>query len=157
MYNSTPQISSGLVAHTPKTIITANGRTVGNVTGNLFTKTVSASQHFLRTPRAICIDAQSLADAEAAGATEIEITDDETNNFFWIDIETFKSKSVSIDNDGDQQFAIAIDRWRMNSTPTDDERRADAEIKKLLADNPQLDLIDVIDIPNTPYHLGVYK
>lgn len=155
---STVQSHVGLVAITPKsTIVNANDEVVGNVTGNLFTFTAKASHYLLYSPHIILIDAQLVADAEAAGATEIEITDDETNNFFWIDIETFKSKSVSIDNDGDQQFAIAIDRWRMNSTPTDDERRADAEIKKLLADNPQLDLIDVIDIPNTPYHLGVYK
>jgi hypothetical protein len=101
----------------PKPInIKANGRIVGQVKGNAFTKTVSGSKHFLRSPKAIALDTQSVADARKAGATLVEVVDRETGLVYRASIDRLFTKGFSLDRGYGSQIALSITDWNTSDT-----------------------------------------
>ena len=95
------------------TRIFANGRIVGHVDGNVFQKHVSGSRHFLRQPPAIMFDLQSLADAQAAGATIAKVIDDETKAVYQVDIEKIFEKPI-YKNYAGAQVGLRLSEWTKN-------------------------------------------
>lgn len=135
----------GKYAHTPKTAIYVNhrGRTicVGQVIGQWFTKHIQGSKHMLRAPRAICLDAQNIVDAEKAGATCIEIHDNETNRVYTTTFATFKAKCFRVTRGDGHQLGLTLDQWSIDGQQPEAERRAEAEaIKAETASITQLGL-----------------
>lgn len=92
----------------------ANGKAIGRVADGVFVKRVQASKHFLQRPPAICLDLQSLADAEKAGARRVEITDTETGRVYRADVRTIRTHGQRIDRGHGAQLAIALGKWAVD-------------------------------------------
>lgn len=138
-------VGYGKYPHTPKIAIYVNHRgrniCVGQVVGQTFTKYIQGSKHMLRTPRAICLDAQNIVAAERAGATQVEIHDIETNRVYTTTFATFKAKCLKVTRGDGYQLGLALDQWSINGQQPEAEKRAEAEaIKAEAASMTQLDL-----------------
>jgi hypothetical protein len=93
------------------------GRFVGEVVKGIFKKNITGSRHILRKPPAIALSVESLAQAERAGAHEIQITDIELGCVYACSLEHFKSHSFPIQRGGfEPQFALALENFDV-STP----------------------------------------
>lgn len=97
--------------------IYAAGRVVGIVDGEVFYKTVSASKHFLHTPRAIALDTQSLVDARDAGAFFVEIHDRESGEVYNATIEAIWKRGFTLDRGYGRQIALPIELWQKGAWP----------------------------------------
>lgn len=93
------------------TKIYAGGRVVGDVSNGVFRKVVSASKHFLYSPRAIALDVDSIRQAKAAGAVGILVTDRETGREYSCDFGHFDRFSFELDRGHGRQRALVLDRW----------------------------------------------
>lgn len=82
--------------------------------GGVFCKTVSARRHFLRTPPAICLGAQSLQDAEAAGAQRVDILDTDTGRTYRASIATCRRYGRPLDRGHGAQLAIPLGQWALD-------------------------------------------
>ncbi len=101
---------------TPKTNrksipVLAMHRQVGAVIGDVFSKRVQGSRHFLRKPPAIALDVESLARAEAAGARSVEIHDEESGLTYRADFETIRAHGLRIDRGFREQIALPFRWW----------------------------------------------
>jgi hypothetical protein len=96
---------------TPKNKIFAGSRVVGEVVSGVFKKIISGSIHFLRKPRAIALDVDSLQQAKRYGAVTIEITDRETGKVYSADVEHFARFSFELNRGYGSQRALILDRW----------------------------------------------
>lgn len=94
--------------------IWANGLAVGAVLDGVLVKRVQASKHFLRKPPAICLDLQSLADAQKAGARRVAITDTESGKTYRSDIATIRKHGKTLDRGHGQQVALALSKWMVD-------------------------------------------
>ena len=104
--------------------IWAAGKAVGTVLDGVFVKRVQASRHFLRKPPSICLDAQSLADAQRAGARLVAITDTETGKTYRADIATIRKHGKTIDRGHGAQIALSLGKWQCDD-PTVTHRQLD--------------------------------
>jgi hypothetical protein len=84
---------------------------VGRVHGDTFEKRVQASRHFLRTPPAIALDVQSLADAEKAGALRVEILDTESKTRYKATVAHILRAGFAVDRGFGRQIALPLDAW----------------------------------------------
>ena len=89
----------------------AAGKAVGAVCDGVFVKRVQGSRHFLQKPPAICLDLQSLADAQKAGARLVKVIDTDTRKTYSADIATIRKHSQKLDRGHGQQLALALGRW----------------------------------------------
>ncbi len=115
----------GKYSHTQKsTPIFAAGRPkpIGQVTGNVFTKAVAASKHFLIRPRAIAFDLQSLAEAQDAGATLVQITDIETQNIYSAAVSLVYDCGFCFNRRFGNQIALDLVYWSINGQPPEHKR-----------------------------------
>jgi hypothetical protein len=93
-------------------------RVIGVVVGDTFHKTISATKHILRRPRAIAFDRCTLRDAAAAGATRIEVLDRETHATYTISFETIHANSFPVLRGHGDQVAVTLEHWSVNgATP----------------------------------------
>lgn len=99
---------------TNHTTIWANGKAIGRVTGDVFYKRVRGSVHFLKKPPAICVDCQSLADAEDAGARHVEILDTETGRRYRASCDTIRQRGRYIDRGFGAQYALGMNHWEVD-------------------------------------------
>ncbi len=90
---------------------------VGHVSRGVFYKAVSASIHFLRSPRAICLDVESLNDAEQAGAKLVEIIDRESGKSYRAPIARIREKGFKLNRGYGQQLALCVDEWSCDKEP----------------------------------------
>jgi hypothetical protein len=102
---------------TKRTPIFIGRSIVGNVSGDTFFKRVDASRHFLRKPRAIALDVQSLVDAEQAGANKVAVTDKESGKTYYAVIKDIRQDSFVIDRGYGKQYALTLNRWHCNDEP----------------------------------------
>lgn len=89
----------------------ANGRVVGQVSGDVFHKRVQASRHFLRAPAAIAFDASTLLDAQRAGATWVEVADSESGKVYRASIRAVLQRSFTLDRGHGAQVALPLSQW----------------------------------------------
>ena len=87
------------------------GRVVGYVQGDAFCKTVRASIHQLRVPPAWALDAQSLDDAERAGAVRVEIRDVESGCVYRADIALIRRRGFRVSRGFGVQVGLALALW----------------------------------------------
>lgn len=93
------------------TPIYAMGHRVGKVANGVFVKHVKGSKHFLRRPRAIALDVQSLADAEQAGATEVHVHEDESGIVYRAKIVDLRVYGFEVSRGYGPQIALRLARW----------------------------------------------
>ena len=93
------------------TPIFAAGKVIGQVIDGAFCKRMQGSRHFLQKPPSICLDVQSLADAQKAGARLVKVIDTETGKTYSADIATIRKHSQKLDRGHGQQLALALGRW----------------------------------------------
>lgn len=91
--------------------IYARGRIVGHVAGGVFRKRVFGSKHFLRRPRAIALDVQSIRDAMDAGATMAEIVDGETGRTYRASLDRMLRDGWRFNRGHGAQVALPLDSF----------------------------------------------
>ena len=96
----------------PKSIKQGN-KTFGILYQDTLRKKVKASKHFLRKPEAICLDADALERAVAAGATRVEVLDTESGNTYSQTIARIKQAGFVIDRGWGVQFALVLSGWQV--------------------------------------------
>lgn len=99
------------------TKIYVDGRIVGVVRGPTFVKKVRSSTHFLRHPRGIALDIQSLREAEQAGADSVRIEDIDTGRVFRASIHRIREKGVEINRGFGKQLCLPINQWHVEGSP----------------------------------------
>ena len=109
----------GRSPHSNSTPILAQGKAVGAVRGGVFYKRCRASVHMLRKPPAWALDVQSLLDAEAAGAREVEILDVETNRRWRASVALLRSdKAFELNRGFGLQVALPLRLWQVEDAAT---------------------------------------
>lgn len=93
------------------TPIRVGNKLVGHVSGDTFAKRVSASRHFLRTPKAIALDLDSLAQAEQAGARRVAVEDTESGIIYRASIDYIRQAGFEIDRGFGRQIALPLNGW----------------------------------------------
>ena len=91
------------------TPVFVGGRIVGHVADGAFRKRVFGSKHFLRRPRAIALDVQSIHDAQDAGATMAEITDGETGKVYRVSLDRMLRDGFHFNRGWGAQVALPVD------------------------------------------------
>jgi hypothetical protein len=92
--------------------ILAMHRRVGAVVDGVFHKDrVQGSRHFLRQPPGIALDAESLRQAQAAGATSVSITDQETGITYTAAFETIRERGFRFDRGFGEQVGLEFQWW----------------------------------------------
>jgi hypothetical protein len=104
--------------------ILAMHRQVGAVKNGVFYKRVRGSVHALRNPPGWALDVESLRQAEAAGAREVEIDDEETGLTYRADFETIRTHGLPIDRGFGEQIALPFRWWNTG-------KRVDPNIRQL--------------------------
>ena len=93
------------------TKIRVGRRVVGEVRGDVFHKSVYASKHFLREPRAIANDITVLQDAEQAGAVWVHIRDKESGQIYKATIAHIRESGFPINRGWGKQIALPMNGW----------------------------------------------
>ena len=89
-------------------------KTVGEVRGGTFFKRITGSKHFLRVPPAIAFDISSLEEAEAVGAQNVDVLDEETGQKYFSSIRNIREKGFVIDRGFGHQLALPLSYWRLD-------------------------------------------
>lgn len=93
------------------TTIRVNGKIVGEVRDNKFSKRLRASKHMLREPKGWAVDVQSLGDAERLGAFEVQIEDVESGAVYTASIERMLTKGFRFDRGHGSQVCLPLKYW----------------------------------------------
>lgn len=99
------------------TVIKANGRTVGQVIGDVFVKDLSARNHFLRNPEAIAFSLDALHAAEDAGAEYCEVLDTDTGTKYKASISKIWDMGRDIDYGYGRQRYLTLSNWLQTRDP----------------------------------------
>ena len=99
------------------TEIYVRGRAVGTVRGTVLQKTVHSSKHFLRKPPAICFDADTLKEAERAGAESLKIKDGDTGEIYRAPLSKLYEKGFRVDRGFGVQWALGLAEWAKGDEP----------------------------------------
>ncbi len=100
-------------AHCTTGHVYAQGRVVGQVRGDTFCKTVSASRHMLRKPPAWALDLQSLCDAERLGARWVQFFDRDSGGCYRASVEQVRRHGFVFDRGHGRQIGLPLDRWTL--------------------------------------------
>ena len=95
----------------------------GKLSGDVWTKTVRASVHQLRAPRAWALDVGDLAAAERSGARLVHIHDLERLQHYWATLTTIRRRGFRLDRKAGQQIGLTLEHW----SPTRGEAEAATE------------------------------
>jgi len=93
-------------------VFDASGKVVAVIVAGSLTKTVSGSLHFLRSPRAIALDAGAAQAAEAQGVTQIAVTDRETGEVYRATIGELRQHGWQFNRGWGTQIAMRLERWQ---------------------------------------------
>ena len=89
-------------------VFSDDGRRIGQVEGNTFTKRVKGSSHFIRIPfKAISFDVSSIDRAEVEGATQVDVEDTETGKHYRMSFRKIRTYKP-INRQGDLRYLIPI-------------------------------------------------
>ena len=94
-------------------IYRADGQAIGRVEGGTFYKSARSTIHQLRQPRAWAADLDALDQAQAAGATRVEILDRDTGRTFSADQADFYRRGVRVDRGHGPQLALPLIYWQV--------------------------------------------
>jgi hypothetical protein len=92
-------------------------RCVGAVKGDIFRKRFKFSTGALHRPPALAFDVVSLQQAEAAGASQVEVVDIETGKIYQAPIALVWSKGFPINRGYGDQIALRLREWRIEGQP----------------------------------------
>ena len=92
----------------------ANGRVIGGVCGGVFRKRLYRSRHFLRVPRAICFDEQSLREAERRGAHRVEVEEMEESRLYRASIASIWRLGFPVRRGHGQQVGLGLEHWEVS-------------------------------------------
>lgn len=95
----------------PFPVLTSSGRFVGEVRGDVFYKVAKGSIHMLRRPPGWALDTSTIDDAEAAGASKIQILDLETGRTYRTAISTIRSRGFQLDRGYSIQRCLPLQFW----------------------------------------------
>lgn len=99
-------------------IYRADGRAiVGRVEGDTFKKRLRSTIHQLRRPPAWAADLDTLDQAQAAGATRVEIKDLDTGKVYTADLADFYRHGVRVTRGHGVQLALVLGHWSVNGRP----------------------------------------
>jgi hypothetical protein len=112
-------------------------RIVGHVAGHFFHKRIAGSRHTLRRPPAIAFDISTLRDAQAAGASEVCVTDSESGAVYRAAIADVLAHGFAVVRGHGRQIALALERWSINGQQPQAERQAAAEAARAEAQSYQ--------------------
>ena len=101
-------------AHYKPKAIKQGNKTFGIVYGDILRKTVKASKHFLKKPPAICLDSDALERAIQAGATRVEVLDQESGCTYSQTIAQVKRAGFVIDRGWGVQLALVLTAWQVH-------------------------------------------
>lgn len=90
----------------------AGGRVVGRVVEGVLVKHVKGSIHRLREPVAWACDVAVLEQAEAAGARDVVILDDETGIRYRASVAAMWEHGVRLERGFGPQVALPLERWQ---------------------------------------------
>ena len=99
-------------------IYRADGRAiVGRVEGCTFFKRARSTVHMLRRPPAWACDVDTLDQAQAAGATRVEVSDLDTGKTYTADLAAFFRHGVRVTRGHGAQLALPLGYWSVNGRP----------------------------------------
>lgn len=93
------------------TRIYASGKPIGKVRGETFFKNIHGSRHFLRKPLAIAFDVETLDAAECAGASRVQVIDQETGVMYSAAISHIRRAGFEFDRGYGRQIALVLHGW----------------------------------------------
>lgn len=102
----------------------ADGKVVGDVRGDTFYKTLSASRHFLRMPPSIGFDMDTLNAAERNGARIVQVTDKDSGKIYRALIYTIRRRGFTVNRGYGLQLALRLKFWSLNGAPLVEESPA---------------------------------
>jgi len=143
---------------TVKTPIFVNGKVIGKVIAGTFCKAVSGSKHFLRSPKAIALAATALADAEAAGATSIAITDIETGLTYAAALAHFRRYSFDMQRGKfEPQKALTLDRWDVSGGKVAHQVEKNKRAKRIPTPGEDPAYTAAFDLPLMQLHFDIFR
>jgi len=84
----------------------------GKLSGIVWTKSVRASVHMLRTPKGWALDVADLELAEQRGARLVHLHDREVPCDYWASIETLRAHGWLFDRGCGRQLGLSLAWWR---------------------------------------------
>lgn len=95
------------------TQVYTSGHIVGTVEGSVFSKSVCASKHQLRKPPAWCLSCESLEQAEAAGAREVQLTDRDSGTIYRASLDCVHKNGKRMERGGfEPQIRLELRFWQ---------------------------------------------
>jgi hypothetical protein len=111
--NHRTRVNGKSIVSPNSTPIYCNGKVIGEVTGEIFHKTVTRQKHLFRKFNGYAFNIGTLQQAEQAGAKFVEIRERDTCNTFKVSIETIYKLGISPPvNDYGPQLCLALRYWR---------------------------------------------
>jgi len=107
---------TGKFSQTNSTKIRIGNQTIGAVENGVFEKHVHSSKHFLRKPRAIALDQDSLIQAKNLGARIVKIVDLDTGIIYIVTIDLFYEKGFRFNRGFGDQIGLTLDHWECKYT-----------------------------------------
>lgn len=92
----------------------ASGRCVAVIVDDVLTKSIDFSKHTLTNPPAIALDAVAVAEAEAAGVTQIVVTDRESGRTYTSSLADFMAHSWTLNRGYGLQRAMRLACWHVD-------------------------------------------
>jgi hypothetical protein len=118
--------------------IYVDGKAIGEVRGNVFTKRIYASRHFLRRPPAIAFDIDSLHAAQRAGAVFVQVLDGDSNRTYIQRIETILEKGLAVNRGFGKQIALPLKLWKDSVEALSNEPTDPTETTKVASNIPEM-------------------
>jgi hypothetical protein len=100
-----------------KRAVRVEGRIVGSLQGNTFTKRVKGSKHQLSKPPAWCISKEAFVQDISPNVSRIVIEDTESEKSYECSTQTFDTYSFEIQRGAyEPQLALSLNFWQVSST-----------------------------------------
>ena len=98
-----------------KRLVRVNGKTIGSLESNRFTKSVIGSKHKLRHPLAWAIDAEAFDSEIQPNATEITVIDKETGLEYHCLVDAFDRLKGELDRGFGRQYFLTLNHWQVRN------------------------------------------
>lgn len=94
-------------------IYRGDGRAVGRVEGGVFRRAMRSSSHMLKRPQAWAADVDALDQAQAAGASQVEIFDRDTGATYRAELAEFHRRGLPVNRGYGPQLALPLAYWQV--------------------------------------------